>query len=84
VHQLTPKRVEDAPANTYSGNYGLGPFPVHTDLAHWYVPPRYFLLRCVVGSDDVPTVLVDGARLIAKLGVSTLSRALMRGDAHAP
>jgi hypothetical protein len=45
VHQLRPRRVEEAPLNTYSGNYGLGEFPLHTDLAHWYLPSRYFLLR---------------------------------------
>jgi len=37
-------------ANTYGGNYGLRKLPIHTDLAHWYRPPRYVLLRCIVGA----------------------------------
>jgi L-asparagine oxygenase len=78
VHQLRPRRVEEAPSNTYSGNYGLGEFPLHTDLAHWYLPPRYLLLRCVVGSAAVPTMVVDGRSIIDKMGATTLARAFMQ------
>jgi L-asparagine oxygenase len=77
IHQLRPRRVEEAPLNTYSGNYGLGEFPLHTDLAHWFLPPRYFLLRCVVGFENVPTVLVDGFPLVKQVGTTVLTRALM-------
>src|SRR5262245_32192863 len=58
VQHLIP-RASSTP-NTYSGIYGLDRFPFHTDLAHWRMPPRYLLLRCVVGYADVPTLLVDG------------------------
>ena len=78
IHQLRPKRVEDSPPNTYSGNYGLGEFPLHTDLAHWFLPPRYFLLRCVVGFGSVPTLLVDGFPLVEQVGATNLTRALMQ------
>jgi L-asparagine oxygenase len=78
IHQLRPRRVEEAPLNTYSGNYGLGEFPLHTDLAHWFLPPRYFLLRCVVGFGNIPTVLVDGFPLVKQVGTTALTRALMQ------
>jgi hypothetical protein len=53
VQTLTPKSETNATPNTYSGNYGLGEFPFHTDLAHWSVPPRYVAIRCEVGAASV-------------------------------
>ena len=53
VQTLTPRRIEHSPPNTYSGNFGTREFPLHTDLAHWFEPPRFFALRCVVGSKYV-------------------------------
>lgn len=41
VQQLKPIALSNSDPNTYSGNFGLGCFPMHTDLAHWYNPPRY-------------------------------------------
>jgi hypothetical protein len=32
---LVPLNVDEAPPNTYSGNFGCAEFPLHTDLAHW-------------------------------------------------
>lgn len=78
VQSLVPHEKADATPNTYSGNYGRGEFPLHTDLAHWSLPPRYFVLRCVVGADDVPTRLVDGLDLIAAVGEQRLSRAVIQ------
>jgi alpha-ketoglutarate-dependent taurine dioxygenase len=78
VHSLSPRTVAEAPENTYSGAYGLGTFPLHTDLAHWYSPPRYLLLRCVVGFEAVPTVLVDGKAAVARANAELLARALMQ------
>ena len=43
------------PLNTYGGSYGLRELPLHTDLAHWHRPPRYLMLRCIVGSHNVGT-----------------------------
>src|SRR5579871_6269045 len=53
VQQLTPKLMSEAGPNTYSGIYGIGEFPLHTDLAHWREPPRYLILRCLVGCNAV-------------------------------
>lgn len=76
VQSLVPR--EKATPNTYSGNYGCGEFPFHTDLAHWALPPRYLVLRCVVGAEEVPTRLVDGLDLIAAVGEHKMSRAVVR------
>lgn len=46
VQKLTPHPESKKSLATYSGNFGMGDFPMHTDLAHWATPPRYLLLRC--------------------------------------
>lgn len=75
VHELVPRA--DAAPNSYSGIFGLGRFPFHTDLAHWRVPPRYIVLRCVRGYADVTTQLVDGAAIAAQVGPIEMRRALV-------
>lgn len=76
VQDLIP-RTSSTP-NTYSGIYGLDRFPFHTDLAHWRMPPRYVLLRCVTGYADVATLLVDGRTLIEEITPDILTRAIFR------
>ena len=76
VQSLVPR--SNAAPNTYSGIYGLGRFPFHTDLAHWRTPPRYFVLRCITGYDDLPTLLIDGREMITALTPSVLGRAIFR------
>ncbi|MBC7283294.1 TauD/TfdA family dioxygenase [Hoeflea sp.] len=76
VQALVP-RTEAAP-NSYSGIYGLGHFPFHSDLAHWLTPPRYLLLRCVTGYADIPTLLVDGRDLIDAITLDILARAIFK------
>ena len=78
VHNLTPVATEKSTPNTYSGIYGLERFPFHTDFAHWRYPPRYLMLRCVVGFEEVPTLLIDSSQLVPQIGKSSLSRALVR------
>lgn len=78
VHRLSPTAREEAPPNTYSGAYGLSCFPLHTDLAHWQVPPRYLALRCVRGFEEVPTLVLDGRRVVNQLGADRLGRALVQ------
>ena len=51
-------------------------FPLHSDLAHWAVPPRYILLRCLVGSSNVYTHLLPGTRVIDLIGDHVLRRAV--------
>jgi hypothetical protein len=47
VQSIRPREKSQVGDNQYSGHYGLNAFPLHTDLAHWILPPRYFLLRCL-------------------------------------
>ena len=44
IERLTPRSSVDAPRNSLSGRFGLGAFPLHTDLAHRVVPPRLLIL----------------------------------------
>jgi hypothetical protein len=78
VHSLIPVKKDKSTPNTYSGIYGLQQFPFHTDFAHWRYPPRYLMLRCVVGFEDVPTLLIDGLQLAREIGEILLSRALVQ------
>lgn len=74
IQELVPR--EAALPNTYSGIYGLDRFPFHTDLAHWRIPPRYLLLRCVTGYADIPTLLLDGNALFDAVTQDILLRAI--------
>jgi len=78
IHSVSPAKKANSAPNTYSGMYGLGIFPFHTDLAHWRYPPRYLVLRCVVGFEDVPTLLLDGDEIVSAIGRPLLSRSLVQ------
>lgn len=75
IQTLTPRLKENEQDNTYSGNFGVDEFPFHTDLAHWYVPPRYLFLRNVVPVIDVETRLIDSKDICGGIDPSVLSRA---------
>ena len=75
---LRPHQESESSPNTYSGNYGLGRFPLHTDLAHWWMPPRYFVLRCIKGEERVSTLLVDCIPLLDVIGETVLRRGLVQ------
>ena len=78
VQSLVPRHVEDVERNCYSGLYGTQPFPLHTDMAHWHIPPRYFLLRCVEPAENVPTKFVHSRDVLDGEADSTVERALFR------
>lgn len=78
VQSLVPQEISNAPPNTYSGNFGVAEFPLHTDLAHWGVPPRYFALRCVSGSESVTTKVLDGRALTNHFGTNFLRTILVQ------
>ena len=75
---LRPQTKSNSAPNTYSGNFGTGEFPMHTDLAHWAIPPRYFALRCIKGAPDVVTNIFDGRSMIADIGATALRRTLVQ------
>lgn len=75
---LVPLENEESTPNTYSGNYGLNSFPMHTDLAHWKEPPRYFALRCIDGSKTVFTNMIDSKYLLSGIDKTELRRILVQ------
>lgn len=77
VQLLKPLTRDKAETNSYSGLFGLGEFPLHTDLAQWLLPPRYLLLRCREGAPSVMTKVLSSLDLMPRLGVSA-RRALAR------
>jgi len=77
VQTLRPRKASSELMNQYSGTYGIGEFPLHSDLAHWYVPPRYLLLRCKLGAPDVETTLVSFSSIASVVGEYILRRALV-------
>lgn len=76
VQTLRPRQSMVSVRNQYSGSFGFNEFPLHTDLAHWARPPRYFILRAVAGSAFVPTTMLAGSAIIAAVGDSIFRRAL--------
>jgi len=76
VQCLRPRHTSEVGRNQYSGYYGLGAFPLHTDLAHWALPPHYFLLRCVAGSNDVFTHVLAWTPILELVGAAALRKAV--------
>src|SRR5690554_4574127 len=75
IQTLTPRLKENERDNTYSGNFGVDEFPFHTDLAHWYIPPRYLFLRSVVPAPDIETKLIDSNDVCDEIEPNIMSRA---------
>ncbi|WP_397458324.1 hypothetical protein AB3464_26550 [Pseudomonas asplenii] len=78
IQKITPRTKDKLQTNTYSGNFGLDAFPLHTDLAHWSTPPHYVILRCIQPAEEVKTLLLDFKKILSPEDSSTLSRALFR------
>jgi L-asparagine oxygenase len=77
IQSLRPREASEVGQNQYSGHYGLGAFPLHSDLAHWAIPPRYLLLRCAVGSNDVFTHILPWKPIVEVLGQDVLRKAVL-------
>ncbi len=75
---LTPTAKSDASPVSYSGMFGYGEFPLHSDMANWKMPPRYLVLMAKRGSPSVQTPIVDSAWLVARIGKTELTRALVQ------
>ena len=78
VQMLTPRDTDRATPNTYSGNFGTGEFPLHTDLAHWATPPRFIALRCQTGSGSVATSVLDFQAVMPRLMPAELRAVLVQ------
>jgi alpha-ketoglutarate-dependent taurine dioxygenase len=73
VQDLRPRPLSETPENIYSGNFGFGEFPLHTDMAHWAIPPRYLMLRCVAGDPSVTTFLADSQGVVRHFGEARMA-----------
>ncbi len=82
VQELIPRSTEQTSASSYGRIYGLGQFPLHTDMAHWYVPPRFFLLRCIRPAPLTKTLVLHCRHLFADEDEVVLRRALFRPRRH--
>ncbi len=78
VQRISPKEAIKSTPNVYSGNFGLDAFPLHTDLAHWHVSPRFIVLRCVEPAPEVSTFLLPFSKVIETVDSLTIERALFR------
>jgi L-asparagine oxygenase len=75
---LRPRRACDSKPNQYSGIFGLDEFPLHSDLSHWAVPPRYFVLRCLIGASSVVTRVLPANSAAMAVARRALRRAVFR------
>lgn len=78
VQTLQPRQGQPKSCSLYSDIFGLGRFLLHTDLAYFYHPPHYMLLRCLQGTNEVKTRLVKADNLEKLVDESTLRRARAR------
>jgi len=76
VQTLRPRDASSVADNQYSDIHGLGAFPLHTDLAHWTIPPRYFVLRCINPAEDVCTLALPWAAVTPALGSIDMRKAV--------
>ena len=76
VQILRPRRHHEAGRSTYSGIFGLGEFPLHSDYAHWSTPPRFLVLRCIIGYESVKTSILPFAAVVEESG-NKISRAIV-------
>jgi L-asparagine oxygenase len=84
VQSLKPRSTAEGNQSQYSGNYGFCAFPLHTDLAHWAVPPRYLLMRCIVGSTDVFTNILHWSHVIDMVRMDVLQKAVFTARKRRP
>ncbi len=75
---LIPHVSDSQPTSSYSGIYGINSFPLHTDMAHWHIPPRYLLLYCVQPAEAVPTLIIHSNILFGAEDETILRRAIFR------
>jgi hypothetical protein len=60
---LKPRERAIARPNSTSELYGYDAFPIHTDMAHWPLPPRYIVMRSSIVVAGLPTMLIDSCDL---------------------
>jgi alpha-ketoglutarate-dependent taurine dioxygenase len=78
VQTLEPRHKQFESCRAYSDMFGLNRFPLHTDLAYWQEPPHYLVLRCLRGSTEVHTRILNAATVERAAGDSVMKRALVK------
>ncbi|MDX1958673.1 MAG: hypothetical protein SFU98_08880 [Leptospiraceae bacterium] len=78
IQSIKPYSIEESKENVYSKYFGFGEFPLHSDLAHWYIPPKYLLLRCIVPAPEVFTTLIEWNNLFHNINDDTIHNALFK------
>jgi hypothetical protein len=78
VQALEPRHNKPETNRVYSDIFGLNKFPLHTDLAYWREPPHYLILRCLHGSSEVHTKILDVANVERIVGELVMKRALLK------
>lgn len=78
MQTLVPRERQAGLSASYGETFGREEFPLHTDMAHWYVPPRYLLLRCVSPVKSVKTKVLLSEVLFADIDLIDLERAVFR------
>lgn len=83
VQALEPRHKQSRTNRVYSDIFGLDKFPLHTDLAYWQEPPHYLILRCLRGSSEVHTKILNVAIVERMVGELVMKRALVKAR-HLP
>ena len=78
VQALEPRYKQSGANRVYSDIFGLNKFPLHTDLAYWREPPHYLVLRCLRGSSEVLTKILNVAIVERIAGELVIQRALVK------
>lgn len=65
IKRLKPRQRLHAAPGTFGALYGKGPYPLHTDTAHWPTPSRILVMR-VTGDLRRSTTLLPFATLLAQ------------------
>jgi hypothetical protein len=63
LEHVSPRPRDEARPGTFSAVHGLGPFPLHTERAHWRTPPRFVALRSIGAPSPRATTLLDSSLL---------------------
>lgn len=57
IHILSPKDSNSTTSRSFSFQFGLGEFPLHTDTSYWKIPARYVILYSKEASETHTSIL---------------------------
>jgi hypothetical protein len=65
IDRLVPRAHGEARANSLSGRFGRGAFPLHTDLAHRVMPPRFLILGAAAAAHGAARTTLTQAPVLS-------------------